>query len=46
MKSAWIAFRVSVLRRSDVKGKFEVGERKMMCAFAGYCECISIDCLI
>lgn len=32
MKSAWIAFRVGVLRRSDVKGKFEVGERKMMCA--------------
>jgi hypothetical protein len=49
MKSAWIAFRHGVFRGSDAiterKGKPEVGERKMMWVFAGYCECISINCL-
>ncbi len=49
MKSAWIAFRVGVFRGSgaivETKGKFEVCERNMMWAFAGYRKCISINCL-
>jgi hypothetical protein len=47
MKSAWITSRVGVLWGSDAIAKRkEKFERKMMRAFAGYCECIRIDCLI